>query len=242
MPEQLSYCGPPPVPDALLHSWNMDPWLLAVMGGGLALLLYRRGSLVSPAAALAGWLILAVAFISPLCAITNALFSARTVHHLLLVAVAAPLFALAFPEGGDRPRSSAAPLLAFTGTLWFWHLPVAYSEALANTLAYWAMQFSLLASAIWLWRRLLNERSEPFGALLGLLGAMAQMGLLGAILTFAPAAFYAEHGVAPFQYGLTPLGDQQLAGLIMWVPAMVPYFIGGVVIARRLLLRRPVPA
>ena len=51
------------------------------------------------------------------------------------------------------------------------------------------------------------------------------MGLLGALLTFAPQALYAAHAVAPLSWGLTPLGDQQLGGLIMWVPAMLPYLV-----------------
>lgn len=242
MSEQLSYCGPPPLPSELPSAWNTDPWLVAAIGGGLILLLHRRHSLASPTAAMAGMAALAIAFVSPLCALSNALFAARTVHHLLLVVVAAPLLALAFRERDDRPRSNVPPLLAFTSTLWFWHLPAAYSGALSNPVIYWAMQISLLATAGWFWRTLARARAEPVGALLALLGAMAQMGLLGAILTFAPVPFYAEHLLAPLGYGLSPLEDQQLAGLIMWVPAMIPFFIAGAVIARRAWLRLPAPA
>ncbi len=59
------------------------------------------------------------------------------------------------------------------------------------------------------------------------------MGMLGAILTFAPVPLYAAHAVAPFLWGLTPLQDQQLGGLIMWVPAGVPYAAAAIVVARR---------
>ena len=60
-----------------------------------------------------------------------------------------------------------------------------------------------------------------------------QMGLLGAILTLAPAQLYAAHALAPLGWGLSPLADQQLGGLIMWVPAMLPYLAVIALTARR---------
>jgi len=177
--------------------------------------------------------VLLIAFVSPLCALTNALFAARTVHHLLLVVVAAPLFALSLGPGRDAERSPVAPLLASTILLWFWHWPPAYSAALSSTPIYWMMQGSLLAGATWFWRRVLLSSREPVPALLAILASMAQMGLLGAILTFAPTPFYAEHLVSTAAFGLSPREDQQLAGLIMWVPAMLPYLLLGGLVARR---------
>jgi putative membrane protein len=89
--------------------------------------------------------VLAVAFVSPLCALSAALFSARVVHHVLLVAVAAPVLALAWP--GHRSRSPAVPFVVATAVLWAWHRPPAYDLALSNVAAYWAMQVTLLGSA-----------------------------------------------------------------------------------------------
>ena len=63
--------------------------------------------------------------------------------------------------------------------------------------------------------------------------AFAQMGLLGAILTFAAQPLYSAHAIAPLAWGLTPLEDQALGGLIMWVPAGIPYAIAAALIARR---------
>jgi putative membrane protein len=56
--------------------------------------------------------------------------------------------------------------------------------------------------------------------------------MLGALLTFAREPLYAVHAVAPLEWGLTPLADQQLGGLLMWVPAGLPYAIAAILVAR----------
>ncbi|WP_207101316.1 cytochrome c oxidase assembly protein [Paracoccus shandongensis] len=218
------YCGPAPDPGAIWMRWNLDPLLLAALAG-LALVPGRS----RPGAAAA--LVLAVAFVSPLCALSAALFSARVVHHLLLVAVAAPLVALAWPA--RRPRAAAPLFVVATGVLWAWHLPQAYDAAMANKGLYWIMQATLLASATAFWRAVLAP-GQPVGqAGLLILGAYMQMGLLGALLTFAPEALYAIHQQAPLAWGFTPLSDQQLGGIVMWVPAGIPYAVLGAWVARR---------
>ena len=63
--------------------------------------------------------------------------------------------------------------------------------------------------------------------------AYLAMGMLGAILTLAPGAVHATHAIAPFMWGLTPLSDQQLGGLIMWMPAGLPFAVWGGLLARR---------
>lgn len=208
-----SYCGAAPLPAQALSVWNLDPLLLvALLILGFAL---RR----SPAG-LAGVMVLVLAFVSPLCAVSVALFSARVVHHVLLVAVAAPLLAAALPRARAMPTGLA--FLISTAVLWGWHQPAAYDLALADMAVYWAMQLSLLGSAVWFWRAVLGSRGGIAAVLWSLAGLM-QMGALGALLTFAPEPLYAAHALAPLDWGLTPLADQQLGGLIMWVPAMLPY-------------------
>ncbi len=216
------YCGPAPLPSELWLRWNLDPVPIA----GLAALVWLvRGSV----AGLAGVFVLAVAFISPLCALSAALFAARAAHHVLLVAVAAPLLALALPA--SRPVAAGLPFLAATAALWAWHAPAAYDLALGNVAAYWLMQLTLLGTGVWFWRATL---SRPAGAgALWVLGAYMAMGLLGALLTFAPVPLYAIHRVAPLDWGLLPLADQQLGGLLMWVPAALPYAVMGLVLGRR---------
>jgi putative membrane protein len=218
------YCGPAPAPAEIWLRWNTDPVLLA----GLALLALAAGRRRSGQLAVAA---LALAFVSPLCALSAALFSARVVHHVLLVAVAAPLLAIAWPS--RRPLAPAPAFVVSTALLWGWHLPAAYDLALSNLAVYWTMQLTLLGSATVFWQAALGAgRPLGRGCLLILAGYM-QMALLGALLTLAPSPLYAVHAAAPLVWGLMPLADQQLGGLIMWVPASLPFFVFGALLARR---------
>ncbi|SFG66496.1 putative membrane protein [Palleronia marisminoris] len=218
------YCGPPPLPAQLWTSWNFDPPLIAALLVLAVAVRHERAGLLALGA-------LVLAFVSPLCALSSALFSARVVHHVLLVAIAAPLLASAWP--GRRPGSPALPFAVSAVTLWAWHIPAAYDLALANVAVYWVMQITLLASAVWFWRAVLADIGSPVDRLFFIVAGFAQMGMLGAILTFAPGALYAAHAVAPFSWGLTPLQDQQLGGLLMWVPAGIPYAVAAILVARR---------
>ncbi|GGJ42622.1 hypothetical protein GCM10011393_10830 [Sphingopyxis bauzanensis] len=226
---RVPYCGPPPPPADLLGQWNFDPLLLTALAAGLLLVLAaaRDQRLIGTLAIAA----LAVIFVSPLCAAGSALFSARAVHHVLLVTVAAPLFALLGEK--SRTNGTALALLVSTIVLWAWHIPALYTAALNNHAVFWLMQLSLLISATWFWRALFAAQPDLPAVFAALVAAAGQMGLLGALLTFTPRALYPHHLIAPFAYGLDPLRDQQLAGLIMWVPAMLPYALIAAVLARR---------
>lgn len=217
-----AYCGPAPAPADLWLRWNLDPVLLAA----LALLAAWAGRSRPGAAAL---VVLALALVSPLCALSSALFSARVLHHVLLVAVAAPLLALARPA--KAPQGVGLPFLAATAALWLWHAPAPYDAALANKALYALMQVTLLGTATLFWRAAFS-RPGGSGAPWVLLAYMA-MGLLGALLTFAPDPLYAAHATAPLLWDLTPLADQQLGGLLMWVPAGLPFALWGALLARR---------
>lgn len=179
---------------------------------------------------------LALTFVSPLCALSVALFSARAVHHVLIVAVAAPLIALASPA--RRPGFPGAAFLFATATLWAWHLPALYDRALSDTAIYWLMQASLLVTATWFWRALFA--APPVPATLWSVFGMAQMGLLGALLTFARIPLYAAHAGTTLPWGLDQIADQQLAGLMMWVPGVLPYAAATALIARRAWARAAV--
>jgi putative membrane protein len=218
------YCGTAPLPPEIWGRWNLDPLVLAMLGA-LALAVGRNR------AGLAGVAVLAVAFVSPLCALSAALFSARVVHHVLLVAVAAPLLAMVWPLKAQRPVWPA--FLVSTALLWGWHVPAAYDLALGHYAVYWVMQASLLGSAVLFWRAVLSPVQMPGQALPYALAGFMQMAFLGALLTLAPDPLYAIHQVAPLGWGFTPLGDQQLGGLIMWVPAGIPYIAFGALVARR---------
>jgi len=234
----LTYCGPPPLPETLWGRWNADPVLLTVLALAIGLFFSLRREAAprerwSFCAGVAG---LAIAFVSPLCALTVALFSARVVHHVLLVAVAAPLLALALPFARVRLSALLTPLLLLhTAVFWLWHAPDAYALALSDTAVYWLMQASLLGTALLFWRAAFDAAAGR--AITALVFATIQMGLLGALLVFAARPLYAPHFSTTAPFGLDALADQQLAGLIMWVPAALPYL--AVALVRLLLWLNP---
>lgn len=235
----IPYCGPAPGPLTLLAAWNLAPLPLALaaaplLAAGLVPAVRRGPALVAAAALL-------VAFVSPLCALTTALFTARTLHHLVLLLVAAPALALAW-----RCRAAGAGVAGFVGLslfLWLWHVPAAYDLAWRSVSAYWLMQAGLIGSAWAFWSGVLGgERTEAGMGEVGLVLALAgQMGLIGAILTFAPRLLYPQHLGATDAFGLGALADQQLAGLVMWVPGMVPLAVIGALLLRRGWQRMSLP-
>jgi putative membrane protein len=236
----LPYCGAAPEPGEWLWRWNLDPWLL--LGLAAMPLIFRAGlnrGGRSRQAFIAGWVLAAALFVSPFCALTSALFAARTVHHIVLVGVLAPLVAVALPRTVRMPGGVVLWTAIHALIFWAWHAPVLYAAALSNHALYWAMQASLLGSALLLWLKL--RAAEPLAAVAALLATMVQMGLLGALLTFSRAPLYAPHFGSTGAWGLVPLEDQQLAGLVMWVPGAGLYLIAAATILARWLARAEAP-
>lgn len=227
-PVWVPYCGPGPAPAEWLGRWNLDPVLIGVLALSLALLLWRTAGRERVCGASAVF-VLAVIFVSPLCALSSALFAARTVHHVLLVALAAPLIAWSLPRTklGPLALATAAQAVVF----WAWHAPAAYGWALSNDGVYWLMQLSLLGTAVWFWAAI--RRASAPAAVAALLIAMVAMGLLGALLTFTGQPVYAPHFLTTAAWGLSPLEDQQAAGLIMWAPAAAVYLAAALVVLGR---------
>ena len=218
------FCGPAPLPGTWAGAWTLEPVLL----GGLALswlvgLWWLRAAGAERqrafGVAAAGAV---VAFVSPLCALTVALFAARSLHHMVLILLVAPALAVAFPW---RRAPLGAGFIALSAALWAWHLPALYAAAWDSAAVYWAMQLALLGSGWVFWTATLGRRGElsvVLGAAGAATGLAAQMGLIGAILVFAPTVLYPEHLVGAEGFGFGALADQQLAGLVMWVPGMLP--------------------
>lgn len=222
-----AYCGLPPAPGDLWTRWNADPWLLAlsaaVLGG------YLLASRSDPAARRwlfsAGWLVTVLALVSPLCALSVALFSARAGQHVVLILVAAPLIAFAAgARSRRRPSSPIAAAAVLSALLWLWHTPGAYAATFRSDAIYWVMHLSLFGSAIWFWRACSAMRSGP-GAMPALLLIASQMTILGGLLTFAGRALFAPHLATAPSWGLTPLSDQQLGGLLMWAPGSALFLL-----------------
>jgi putative membrane protein len=102
------------------------------------------------------------------------------------------------------------------------------------------MQATLLGTAVAFWAAV--RRSSVATAVAALLATMVQMGLLGALITFAGKPLYAPHLLSTAAWGLSPLEDQQVAGLIMWAPAAAIYLAAALLIAARWLRDEARPA
>jgi len=202
------FCGTPPLPTDLLTRWTLDPVLLTglVLAGVLGLRLAQDRRRMTLA-----WGIVVVLFVSPLCAASMALFSARVAQHILLTLLAAPLLAAALP----RVRVPAMPpALLFAALFWLWHAPEPYQATLESDLAYWTMHLSLFGSATLLFMAL---RARPERSIAAAALTAAQMTLFAAILTLSPNVWHGWHEITTLPYGLSALADQQLAGGVMWV-------------------------
>lgn len=163
--------------------------------------------------------------------------SAHMVQHVLLVSVAAPLFAAGHPFrrlGGlwSGPRLGAGLTIAVAGVVQVgvlvgWHLPALYDAALENENIHGFEHLTLLATAVFLWWSLGRLSGEAAGAgvfalFVVTLPAMA----LGVAMTLARTPWYAAYAAEDPH----ALADQQLAGVVMWAYAGLAAFVGAVVI------------
>jgi putative membrane protein len=215
--------------------WNFDPLLLTMFALSLALFVRGRGKIKRPTAFLVAYSLAALIFLSPICALASALFSVRVVHHIALTAIIVPLIVLSFEKATlSLPTFSvfAAPVHAIT--FWSWHFPPVYEFAMTTDFHYWIMQATLAVSSALLWHSV-RAASGPY-AILILLFTTLQMGLLGALLTFAVSPLFAPHLFTTDAWGLSSLEDQQLAGAIMWVLGSGIYLLAALVVALRLLV------
>jgi len=195
-----------------------------------------------------GWLALVVALVSPVDTLGGILFSAHMVQHELLMLVAAPMMVLgrpliamlwALPARWRSPvaqwtqrepiqnawHTITAPLVATIVhglALWIWHLPSLYQATLRSEFIHAMQHTSFILTAALFWTALIHGRYGRIGYGVGVAYVFItgiHSGALGALLTFAPALVYPIYGPITRQWGLDALEDQQLAGLIMWVPA-----------------------
>lgn len=191
----------------------------------------------------------AIALVSPVDAMSGVLVSAHMVQHVLLILVAAPLLAVAAPGGAilrgtpdvvrrasrtarraagldvDRLGHLRSPIgrwLLYVATLWLWHASVLYGLAVEHAAVHALEHATFLVAAFLVWSAILGPLRVRVERGLGLLGVFT-LGLQGiflsVLLTFAEQPYYAEHLTPPAAWGITPLADQQLAGVLMWIPA-----------------------
>ena len=214
-----------------------------------------------------GWITLVVALVSPVDAFGAHLFSMHMVQHELLMVVAAPLLVLGRPlatwtwalspaqrrpvgrlfatRGWSGPWSALTdPLGAFALhalALWAWHLPVAFDTALAHEGWHIAQHLSFLGTALFFWWSVLGHdprgRYGPGHSAASLFLTMMHTGALGALLSLAPRPWYEPYVATTLALGLDAAQDQQLGGLVMWVPAGLAYVVAALWVLGRMLTR-----
>jgi putative membrane protein len=128
-------------------------------------------------------------------------------------------------------RHPTSVWLLHVGTLWFWHAAVPYGAALESDLLHTLEHATFLVTGLLFWRvvigaRSANRVSHGFGVLLVFAMAMQSV-FLSALLTFARTPWYSRYAATTTAWGLKPLADQQLAGVIMWIPAGAVYLAAG---------------
>jgi putative membrane protein len=208
----------------------------------------------------AGWLALALALVSPLHWLGERLFTAHMIEHEIMMTVAAPLIVLARPGGAylwafpagwrralggvGRVRVLAAVWRWLTDPLgatvlhgfaiWAWHAPALFEAAVRIEAVHWLQHASFLVSALLFWWALVHGRARERGygaAVFYLFATALHTGFLGILLTVARKPWYPVQTAFAAEWGLTPLEDQQLGGLIMWVPGGMAYFVAALALA-----------
>src|SRR4051812_37488267 len=202
----------------------------------------------------AGWLALVVALVSPLHPWGQVLFSAHMTQHEVLMLVAAPLMVLGRPMAaflralpaewaGGLARASngftwqrvwssiSNPLAAWTihaVALWMWHIPTLFEATLHNDFVHALQHASFLLSALLFWWAVMHGQHRAVGygmAVLYMFTTAMHSGLLGAMITLANNLLYPGYQHTTQAWGLTPIQDQQVGGLIMWIPAGLVYVV-----------------
>jgi putative membrane protein len=201
-----------------------------------------------PFAFFAGWLALLLALDSPIHELGEQLFWVHMSQHEILVLIAAPLLVLsrpfsvflwAIPKFCRQRVASftkhpwtrrtwvviSAPAVAWSlhaAALWVWHAPALFNLTLVSDGAHALQHLSFFGTALLFWWALVqgHEGKLNYGtSILYVFTTAIHTSALGALLTFASHAFYAPYALTTAAWRLTALQDQQIGGLIMWIPA-----------------------
>jgi len=204
---------------------------------------------------LAGVIMFFLTSASPLDTLADGyLFSAHMMQHLLLLLIVPPLILLSLPSAPVPDhfqngrwkwlnwilRHPLANWFLGVGGMWLWHAPMLCNAAVSNVWIHRLQYVSLLLMGFAFWWPIIGpwhkQRITPLAGMIYLFSACIGCTVLGIIITFSPVEVCSIYlhpvdrlGILPLvqnQWGLTPAKDQQLGGLLMWVPACLIYFCG----------------
>ncbi|HEX6099319.1 MAG TPA: cytochrome c oxidase assembly protein [Thermoanaerobaculia bacterium] len=192
-----------------------------------------------------GWASAAAALLSPLDRWSDVLFSAHMAQHEILMLVSAPLMVAGrpylaalhvlpplarFARAGELVTGPVTVLVLHAVVLWVWHIPALFEAALHDETIHVIQHLGFFLTAALFWFALLHGRYGRLGYGVGVfyvfLTAM-HTEILGALLTFASRVWYPTHAARTAAAGGNAVDDQQLAGVLMWIPFGVVFvFIG----------------
>jgi putative membrane protein len=202
----------------------------------------------------AGWITLFLALTSPIHELGEQLFSAHMLQHEIMILISAPLISFSHPgatllwafapahrsnigswvhlvEQSSVVKFVTRPLIAWlleAAALWLWHIPSLYQQTLTSDWMHALQHLSFLFTAVLFWSALFGSQRSAMSygeATFYVFGTAVHCSALGALLTFSWVLWYPAYSSTTQQWGLTPLQDQQLGGVIMWVPSGVIFII-----------------
>lgn len=224
-------------------------------GNGLKLLRYHLCFIGS-------WASLFFALCSPIHSLGEELFSVHMLQHEILILISAPLLAGARPavtllwaiaprnrarvgrffhrvQSFSIVRTLSSPLSTWileALALWLWHLPMLYQATLRSDWLHAAQHLSFFVSATLFWSALYGSGRSAMSygkATVYVFATAAHCSALGALLTFSSVLWYPAYTTAQHPWNITPLEDQQLGGLLMWVPSGVVFLAIGLILFAR---------
>ena len=204
------------------------------------------------------WISMFIALVSPLHPWGEVLFSAHMSQHEVLMLISAPLFVIGrpfiaamwfVPRNWRRPFGSilngsilkrlwrfvTTPFVAWAIhaiALWTWHIPFLFQATLRSDLVHTFQHASFFLSALLFWWAIIcrSKGMSSYGAgVLYLFTTSIHSGLLGVLLTLTSRVWYPAYSESTASWGLSPIEDQQLGGLIMWVPAGIVYIVAALI-------------
>jgi putative membrane protein len=229
----------------LASAWTWNTAVLVLSAIALVAYLLAFGPNRRIPYLIAGLGVFVLTLVSPLNALADGyLFSAHMMQHILLLLIVPALLLMSLPRAvslGSRSSLPANPLIGWfagVGAMWLWHARPLCDAAVSSRFVGAVQVFSLLVLGGIFWRQILapreDERISPPGAVLYLFSACVACSILGILITFSPVRVCPIYAQPPVDHlgilnliqsgwGITPDKDQQIGGLLMWVPMCLVY-------------------